>query len=115
MTIAYNDRDRIQLTTAHVDAERARYAGEGGRGMVVVTMDGLQKAVAVKLDPRALKTGRPELLEQWFLEAVNNAHQASMRALAEQMASLQGALGVDLDALSGKAPAAPEPPEGDGG
>lgn len=76
---------KLQAKLARIEAELARKQVEGtaGGGVVVVTANGRQEIVDVKIDPEVVDREDVEMLEDLILAAAEEARRKS-RALAEQ-------------------------------
>jgi len=64
--------------------------GTAGGGLVTITANGLQKILAVNIDPSLLADGDKEMLEDLLVAAVNQAVEKSKALGSEEMAKLTG-------------------------
>ncbi len=65
-----------------------RVEGRAGGEMVTVQADGLQRVVAIKLDPSLLQSADGEMLEDLVVAATNQALDKSRELAAEEFAKL---------------------------
>jgi DNA-binding YbaB/EbfC family protein len=75
---------KLQAKLARIEAELAQKQVEGtaGGGVVVVTANGRQEIVGIKIDPEVVDREDVEMLEDLILAATEEARRKS-RALAE--------------------------------
>ncbi len=78
---------KLQKQMLEVQEEMAQKTTEGsaGGGMVIVTANGRQEILDIKIDPEVVDPGDIELLEDLVLAAVNNAMDNSRSMLEEEM------------------------------
>jgi DNA-binding YbaB/EbfC family protein len=58
---------------------------DSGHGAVKVTINGSQKILSVKIDPKAMDANKPEKLENLVLQAVNDGIVKAQKTAAKQM------------------------------
>jgi nucleoid-associated protein EbfC len=58
---------------------------DAGHGAVKVTVNGSQKILSVKIDPKAIDPNKPEKLENLIIQAVNDGIQKAQKTAAKQM------------------------------
>jgi nucleoid-associated protein EbfC len=77
------------------DLEKIRLEGTSSNGKVKVTMSGQQVPVAVSIDPAMLNEGA-DAVQAAVLEAMTNAHTASVKNMAQKMAELYQGMGLPI-------------------
>lgn len=87
MQQAQKMQQRMQEQIAAIRVE----AGAGG-GMVMVTMDGMKKVLAVKIDPEA--AGDAEMLQDMMMAALNEAYKQVEEKSQAIMSGMLGGLGL---------------------
>ncbi len=65
-----------------------RVEGRAGGEMVSVQADGLQRIIAMKIDPSLFQSGDAEMLEDLMLAATNQALDKSRELAAEELSKL---------------------------
>jgi nucleoid-associated protein EbfC len=65
-----------------------RVDGRAGGEMVSVQADGLQRVVAIKIDPSLLQSADAEMLEDLLLAATNQALDKSRELAAEELSKI---------------------------
>ncbi len=75
---AQADAMQKQLAAIVVDAE-------AGHGAVKVKINGSQKILEVKIDPKAMDTGHPDRLEKLVMDAINDGIVKAQKTAAKQM------------------------------
>lgn len=65
-----------------------RVEGRAGGEMVSVQADGLQRIIAMKIDPGLFQSGDAEMLEDLLLAATNQALDKSRELAAEELSKL---------------------------
>lgn len=85
-----------QMEKAQAELAKETVEATAGGGMVRVTANGAGEIREIKIDPKAIDPGDPELLEDMVLAAVNEALR-SAKSLAE--AKLGGLAGGALGGL----------------
>jgi DNA-binding YbaB/EbfC family protein len=78
-----------QLATIVVEAD-------AGHGAVKVSVNGNQKVMSVKIDPKVVDQKKVENLEDLVMKAVNEAFQKVQKAAAKQMMANGGLKGLGL-------------------
>lgn len=58
---------------------------EAGRGAVKVSVNGSQKILSLKIDPKAMDPDKPEKLESLIVQAINDGIQKAQKTAAKQM------------------------------
>jgi DNA-binding YbaB/EbfC family protein len=77
-------------------------SAEAGGGMVKVTVNGLQRITALKIDPDAVDPGDLELLEDLIIAGVNKALEEAAELARGEMSRAAGSMlppGFDLGQL----------------
>ncbi len=69
---------------------------DSGHGAVKVTVNGNQKVLSVKIDPKVVDERKVENLESLVLKAVNEAFEKVQKAAAKQMMASGGLKGFGL-------------------
>lgn len=59
-----------------------------GGGIVLVTMNGLKRLLAVKIDPEALKDADVEMLQDLILAAVNEASRKADESVQQKLGGM---------------------------
>ncbi len=82
--------NQMRELKAQADAMQKQLAAivveaDAGRGAVKVTVNGSQKILSVKIDPRAIDPGKPEKLENLIIQAVNDGIQKAQKTAAKEM------------------------------
>ncbi len=81
-----------QLRKLKRQIESIEGEGVAGGGMVRVRMNGARKVRQVRIDPKALRPGDVELLEDLVKAAMNDASRKIEQQMSEQLGSMGGAL-----------------------
>ena len=71
-----------------------RVEGNAGGAMVVVQASGLQRVLAVKIEPSLLEGGDAEMLEDLLVSATNQALEKAAQAAAEEMSKMTSQLQI---------------------
>jgi DNA-binding YbaB/EbfC family protein len=58
---------------------------DAGHGAVKVTVNGSQKVLSVKIDPKLIDPSKPEKLENLVVQAINDGIQKAQKTAAKQM------------------------------
>ena len=58
---------------------------DAGHGAVKVTVNGSQKVLSVKIDPKVMDPDKPEKLENLIVQAINDGIQKAQKTAAKQM------------------------------
>jgi nucleoid-associated protein EbfC len=84
------DAQQLQGRTAEMQEKlgRLKFEGRAGGEMVVVTANGLQKIVSIKVEPSLLDSGDAEVLEDLLVAATNQALDKAREAIAEEMSKM---------------------------
>lgn len=102
------DLNKMMKQAAKMQAEMAKaqeqlasleVEGTAGGGAVKVTMTGAGEFTAVKIDPEAIDSDDPSLLEDLVLAALNDATRAQQELASSSLGSITG--GLDLKGLPG--------------
>ena len=75
---AQADAMQKQLSAIVVEAD-------SGHGAVKITVNGSQKILSVKIDPKAMDPNKPERLESLVMQAVNDGINKAQKTAAKQM------------------------------
>lgn len=68
--------------------------GSAGGGMVVVTANGNQEIISIKIEKEVVNPDDVEMLEELVLSAVNQAKEKAAELQAQSMSSLTGGLNI---------------------
>ena len=74
------------------DIAAIRVEASAGGGMVTVTMDGMKKCLAVKIDPEA--AGDAEMLQDMIMAALNEAYKKVEDQSQAKMSGMLGGMGL---------------------
>lgn len=85
---------KAKLDRAQKELAKLTVEADAGKGAVVVTMNGRQKLLSVKIAPEALDPDKVKKLEEMVAKAVNDAVEKSQKAAARQLAELTGGLKI---------------------
>jgi DNA-binding YbaB/EbfC family protein len=58
---------------------------DAGHGAVKVSVNGSQKVLSVKIDPKVIDPNKPEKLENFIVQAINDGIQKAQKTAAKQM------------------------------
>lgn len=72
--------------------EEMTVEGSAGGGMVIVTADGKQKVLSVKIDPEVVTPDDVEMLEDLITAAINQALDKSRDMAQEEMQKIAGGM-----------------------
>jgi nucleoid-associated protein EbfC len=75
---AQADAMQKQLAAIVVEAD-------SGHGAVKISLNGAQKVLSVKIDPKAMDPNKPEKLESLVLQAVNDGITKAQKTAAKEM------------------------------
>lgn len=79
--------------------------GSAGGGVVTAKVNGRLEVVSIRIDPKLLADGDPELLEDLVTAATNQALAKAREAAAQSLSSLAGGLPIPgLAGLLGRGP-----------
>ena len=70
-----------------------------GGGMVIVTVNGNQELVSIKVDKSVVDSEDVEMLQDLIVAAVNEGFRRSKQMMTDEMGKLTSGLGVDLPGL----------------
>ncbi len=102
------DLNKMMKQAAKMQAEMAKaqeqlasleVEGTAGGGAVKVTMTGAGEFIAVRIDPEAIDSDDPSLLEDLLLAALNDATRAQQELAESSLGSITG--GLDLKGFPG--------------
>jgi len=82
-----------QMQQAQAELARETVEATAGGGMVTVTADGAGEIKQIKIDPKAIDSNDPEMLEDMILAAVNEAIRSSRSLMESKLGGLAGGLG----------------------
>ena len=87
---------KMQEQMARVQEELANKTVEAaaGGGMVIVTANGRQEILAVKISPEVINPQESAMLEDLVTAAVNEALRSSRELLQEEMTKITGGLRI---------------------
>ena len=89
MKQAQQMQERLQRSMTEM-----RMEATAGGGMVVVTVNGNKQLLSIRLDPEVVSKDDVEMLQDLIVAATNDAHRKVDEALANQMQSLTGGMGL---------------------
>ncbi len=86
----------MQEKIAKLQAEAANKTVEGsaGGGMVVVTANGRQEIVKIKIAPEVINPQDPEMLQDLVTAAANDALRRSRELMTDELKGLTGGLPI---------------------
>ena len=92
MAELFKQAQKVQDEIAKVQEklEGMTVEGSSGGGMVVVTANGKQKIVTIKIDPEVVSSDDVEMLEDLITAAVNQALEKSQEMAQEEMQKVTG-------------------------
>ena len=92
----------LQSKVAEVqkDLESKRTTGESGGGMVVVTINGKQEVVSIKLEKSIVVPDEIEMLEDLIVSAVNKAIENSQKLAQEEMSKATSGMLPNIPGLN---------------
>ncbi len=85
---------KSKLDKAQKELGKTIIEADSGHGAVKVTINGQQKILSVKIDPKAMDPKKPESLEKLIMQAINEAEDKSQKAAARQLKGLTGGLKI---------------------
>ena len=91
-----NQAKKVQERIMAVQEEMARKTVEAssGGGMVVVTANGKQEILSVKIEPEVINPQDADMLQDLILAAVNEALRKSQEMVQEEMGKITGGLKI---------------------
>jgi DNA-binding YbaB/EbfC family protein len=81
--------DKIQK-----EMEKTTVVGEGGKGMVQVTMNGKMKIKSVKIDSSVIDPKNEKKLEEMVFKAIDDAVEKAQKEAEKQLKELTGGLKI---------------------
>ncbi len=85
---------KSKLDKAQKELSKTVVEADAGRGAVKVTVNGQQRILSIKIDPKVMDPNKPEHLEKLILLAINDATAKSQKAAAKQLKGLTGGLKI---------------------
>jgi len=82
-------QERLQKQMAELRVE-----GNAGGGMVTVVINGAKQVQSLTIDPEVVSKDDVEMLQDMIVAAINDAHRRVDEALAGQMQSMMGGMGL---------------------
>jgi nucleoid-associated protein EbfC len=79
-----------QMQQAQEELAKETVEASAGGGMVTVTANGAGEIQQVKIDPKAIDPGDPEMLEDMILAAVNEAVRSAHSLAESKLGGLAG-------------------------
>ena len=67
---------------------------ESGKGAVVVTINGQQKILDIKISPEVINPDKPKDLEKLIMKAISEASDKSQKMASKHLKSLTGGLKI---------------------
>jgi nucleoid-associated protein EbfC len=83
------EMDRIQK-----EMEKTLVTGDGGKGAVIITMNGTMKVKEVKISDEMLEPKNHKKLEENVLKATNDAIDKAQKEAAKQLKDITGGLKI---------------------
>jgi nucleoid-associated protein EbfC len=90
---------QAQLEALKEEVGKKKVEASAGGGMVVVTANGNQELVSIKIDREVVTPDDPQILEDLVLAAANEALRKARELVAGEMARVTGGLGGKLPGL----------------
>jgi DNA-binding YbaB/EbfC family protein len=89
---------RMQARIAELQRELAtrRFEAASGGGMVTAAVTGQLRVLEVRIEPSLYATGDRAMLEDLTAAAVNAALEKAQRGVQEELARLQGSMGLPV-------------------
>lgn len=85
---------QAQMAKLQEQAATQTVTGTAGGGVVTVTANGAMEIVNILIDPEALKSGDPEMLQDVVMAASNDALKKARQMMADQMKSVTGGMNI---------------------
>jgi hypothetical protein len=85
-------QSKMQEVQNSLDQERV--TGSSGGGMVLVTANGKQDILSIKIDPQVINPADAEMLEDLIVAAVNQAREKAQALAQEKMQKIAGGLAI---------------------
>jgi nucleoid-associated protein EbfC len=86
-------RMQKRLQKVQEEAGERTVEGSAGGGMVVVTLNGRNELLSVKLDPQVVSVEEIDMLQDLVVAAVNQAISRATEMMKEEMAKVTGGVG----------------------
>jgi nucleoid-associated protein EbfC len=83
-----------QYETLQKKMQETVVEGSSGGGAVTVKMDGRKQILGIRIDPKAVKTGDLEMLQDLITAAVNGAGRKVDEAMQSTMGGMLGGMGI---------------------
>ena len=83
-----------QMAQAQEQLAHETVEASAGGGLVTVKATGTGEITEIKIDPKAIDPGDPEMLEDVVLAAVNEALRAAQNLAQSKLGGLAGGLGL---------------------
>ena len=74
--------------------EKTIVVGEGGKGMIQVTMNGKMKVKSVKIDPSVIDPKNEKKLEEMVFKAIDDAVEKAQKEAETHLKELTGGLKI---------------------
>lgn len=85
---------KSKLEKAQEELNHIIVEGKAGKGAIIVTMTGKQKAQSIKISSEVIDSTKAERLEDLVLIAINDAITKSQKIAAKQLKGLTGGLKI---------------------
>ena len=85
---------KSKLDKAQKELSKTIVEADSGKGAVKVTINGQQKILSIKIDPKVIDPNKPEYLEKLILQAINEANSKAQKLAAQQLKGLTGGLKI---------------------
>ena len=85
---------KSKLDKAQEELKNVTVEASSGKGAVKVTVNGQQKILSIKIEPKAIDPDKAEQLEKLVLQAVDEAIAKSQKVAAKQLKGLTGGLKI---------------------
>lgn len=83
-----------ELVKAQKELAQETITGEAGKGAIKATITGDQRVTDLVIDPGLLSAGNAKRLNEWLIEALNNALNESRELAKKRLGPLTGGLGL---------------------
>lgn len=83
-----------RLSRLQEDAAAKTVEASAGGGMVTAKMSGKLELLSLRIEPEALKTDDPEMLQDLIVAAVNQAIRQAQQLMTDEMKELTGGLKI---------------------
>lgn len=85
---------KSKLDKAQKELAKLTVEGEAGKGAVIVTMNGQQRIMSIKISPEAVNPNKVGDLEKLIMKAISEARERAEKMAAQQLKGLTGGLKI---------------------